>query len=160
MGQSVTYTATISGGTAPYTTTWSCGDGTSVTGDPASHKYGAAGVYSVQYAVVDSAGAQVQGGAGQVTVSADTIAPTVSITSLRITGTNLKVTVNATDNVAVVKTNLYIDGSTVPAATSTSPPFTMTASIKALKKGSHAAVVWAYDAAGNIGKSQPASFVK
>ena len=55
-GQTVTFTATVSGGTAPYSYNWSFGDGTIGTGSSTSHTYQAATTYTVSLAVTDSNG--------------------------------------------------------------------------------------------------------
>jgi Phosphoesterase family/PKD domain/Bacterial Ig-like domain (group 3) len=55
-GQSVTFTGTASGGTAPYTFSWTFGDGNSVAGNPVTHVYSAGGSYTVTLTTSDSAG--------------------------------------------------------------------------------------------------------
>jgi len=57
--QSVTFTASASGGTSPYTYDWSFGDGATSTGNPATHSYSTAAMYSPQLTVRDSVGATV-----------------------------------------------------------------------------------------------------
>jgi len=54
-GQSVTFTATPGGGTAPYTISVGCGDGTTLTASGA-HAYATAGNYTALLTVTDSAG--------------------------------------------------------------------------------------------------------
>jgi PKD repeat protein len=65
-GQAVTFTGTASGGTAPYTFSWTFGDGTTGTGNPATHTYTASGSYSAGLSVSDSKGAT---GAASTTVT-------------------------------------------------------------------------------------------
>ena len=60
---------------------------------------------------------------------------------------------SATDNVQVVKVELYVDG--VLTNTSTTAPFTMNWNAKKAKPGTHVLVEKAYDAAGNVGSSAP-----
>jgi len=54
-GQSVTFTGSASGGTAPYAFSWSFGDGSSATGNPVTHAYSASGSYTVTVTTTDSA---------------------------------------------------------------------------------------------------------
>ncbi len=55
-GQTVTFTGSASGGTGSYTFTWDFGDGTTGTGNPATHSY-PTGSYNVHLSVTDSNGA-------------------------------------------------------------------------------------------------------
>jgi len=55
VGQTVTFTATTVGGTAPYTSTWNFGDGTTAAGSAATHAYASASTYTVQVTASDSA---------------------------------------------------------------------------------------------------------
>ena len=57
-GQSVTFTGTASGGTSPYTFTWSFGDGSTGTGASTTHTYSLVGSYVVTLTVVDSGSPQ------------------------------------------------------------------------------------------------------
>ena len=85
----------------------------------------------------------------------DTTPPSVFIVSPvngQQVGNNVTVTVNATDNVGVVRCELYANGERV--ATSTSAPFTMRWNARRAS-GAQQLVVRAYDAAGNVGTSPP-----
>ena len=55
-GDNVTFTATVSGGTAPLTYTWVFGDGAKATGQSVSHTFGSSGTYGVTLYVNDSSG--------------------------------------------------------------------------------------------------------
>src|SRR5262249_50394256 len=54
VGSSITFTATVTGGTSPYSYSWSFGDTTTGTGNPASHTYTAPGNYTVTLVVFDA----------------------------------------------------------------------------------------------------------
>ena len=92
-----------------------------------------------------------------VTVSnaGDTTPPAITITSPLDGATasgNVSVLVNATDNMGVVKVELYVDGGLT--STSTSSPFTTKWNTKRAARGVHTIQTKAYDAAGNLGVSQ------
>src|SRR5438105_361559 len=55
VGQAVTFTATVSGGTSPYTFNWNFGDGATGTGNPTTHSYSTSGTFNAQLTVQDSA---------------------------------------------------------------------------------------------------------
>jgi thermitase len=88
------------------------------------------------------------------TSSADTIAPTVAITSpssgSTVSGT-VKIQISGKDNVAVTKIELFIDGKLF--GTSTSSTATFNWNTRNVSKGEHQLQAYAYDAAGNIGAS-------
>jgi thermitase len=64
---------------------------------------------------------------------------------------NVSVLVSTTDNVGVVKVELYVDG--VLQGTSASAPFTIKWATRKVKPGMHTLKSKAYDAAGNVGVS-------
>ena len=72
-GQVVTFNGTASGGTAPYSFSWTFGDGATGTGNPATHTYTASGSYSAGLSVTDSKGAT---GAASTTVTVTGTPPT------------------------------------------------------------------------------------
>ncbi len=53
-GQTVTFTSTVSGGTAPYTYSWTFGDGGTSSAANPTHAYATAGVFTVTLMVTDS----------------------------------------------------------------------------------------------------------
>src|SRR6266568_3101631 len=55
VGQTVTFTASATGGTAPYTYTIAFGDGSTGTGSTTTHAYSIAGSYTTKMTVTDSA---------------------------------------------------------------------------------------------------------
>jgi len=55
-GQPVTFTASGSGGTAPYTFNWIFGDGHSGTGNPSTHTYASSGRFAVAVTATDANG--------------------------------------------------------------------------------------------------------
>jgi GH18 family chitinase/chitodextrinase len=55
-GASASFSVSIAGGKAPYTCTWTFGDGSSATGNPVSHIYGTKGTYPVVVYVADNSG--------------------------------------------------------------------------------------------------------
>lgn len=92
----------------------------------------------------------------------DSAPPSVEITSpqagQRVTGSNVSVQVQATDNVRVVRNELYVDGLLV--ATSSTAPFTTKWSARRASAGNHELYCRAYDAAGNSGISSTLTIVK
>ena len=90
----------------------------------------------------------------------DTIPPTVAITSPAngasyTVGASVTVTVSASDNVGLVKTELYVDG--VLTATDTASPWSFAWNTSGYAAAAHTLVVKAYDAARNAGTSAPVS---
>jgi hypothetical protein len=88
----------------------------------------------------------------------DTTAPAVAITSTSMSGNKLFVSVSATDNVAVAKVELNVDGKLV--GTKTAAPYTYTVNHNSLAAGTHTVQAKAYDNAGNTSLSAPVSFTK
>jgi len=91
----------------------------------------------------------------------DTTVPTIVITSpgdgSRVTS-NVSVKVNAADNIAVTKVELYVDG--MLQGVSTAAPFTTKWNTVKAAKGPHTLSCKAYDSAGNAGLSQLVSVTK
>jgi thermitase len=88
-------------------------------------------------------------------VAADLIAPTVAITSplngAKVSSKSVKISVQSSDNVAVTKLELFIDGKLFGSSTASSATFTWNTS--KVSSGNHTLQAYAYDAAGNIGAS-------
>src|SRR5713101_2011491 len=59
VGQAVTFTATVSGGTTPYSFSWTFGDGSTGTGSTVTHAYTSAGTFTVALTVKDSGSPQM-----------------------------------------------------------------------------------------------------
>ena len=92
----------------------------------------------------------------------DTIGPSVIITApqtgQQLNGASTSIQVSASDNVRVVKNELYVDG--VLVATSTAAPFTIKWNTRKASAGAHELQCKAYDAAGNSGMSAPVTVFK
>ena len=56
VGQTVTFTASPTGGVSPYSFSWTFGDGGTGTSNPATHSYNTAGSYSAKLTVTDHIG--------------------------------------------------------------------------------------------------------
>jgi len=91
----------------------------------------------------------------QVMNAADTTAPVAVITSPKngavIKGKNVNVGATATDNVGVVRLELYIDGALYAASSTSSATFKW--NLSGYAKGSHTLQLVARDLAGNVGVS-------
>jgi len=86
-GDTIQFTATVTGGTAPYTYAWTFGDGTNGTGNPVTHVYGTAGSVTPLLTVTDKNGKQGSTGTGcTFTVTG------VSLSSVAVSPTAPKVT--------------------------------------------------------------------
>lgn len=119
------------------------------------------GPYSLRAVAVDASGNSASSTVNIAVDNADSEAPTVFITyptnGMKVGG-QLNVTVQAEDNVGVVKVELYADGKLVGA--STVSPFTIKWNASKVSKGAHSLTARAYDAAGNTGNSPAVSVTK
>ncbi len=80
-GQTVSFTGTASGGTTPYTFSWSFGDGATATGQSPSHTYSSAGTYTVTLTVTDASTPQQRAIASKtVTVTVPALTASFSFT--------------------------------------------------------------------------------
>ena len=88
-------------------------------------------------------------------VSNDITAPTVSITSpadgATLAPTTQRIDVRGSDNVAVTKIELYIDGKLFGSSTAATATFSW--STRKVTRGAHTLQAYAYDAAANVGSS-------
>lgn len=112
------------------------------------------GTYTIAAYAYDAAGNVAQSSQIAVKVSntVDTVAPTASIISPvngSYTGSSVTITATASDNVAVVKTELYIDGQLK--TTSSSASLSWSWNTRKAASGAHVLTVKAYDAAANVG---------
>lgn len=88
----------------------------------------------------------------------DTLAPTAAIVSpltASVVSGAVAVAVSASDNVAVTKTELYVNGAL--AGTDTTAPYSFSYNTAQIADGLASLVVKAYDAAGNVGTSNSVS---
>src|SRR5439155_1239301 len=136
-GQAVTFTATVSGGTAPYSYGWSFGDGTNGMGSSVSYTYQSPGNYSVIFTVTDSKG-QTAGSTQTITVS-QPLSLTASFTfspSSPMTGQTVTFTASASGGTSPYSFNWNFGdgtsgtGSVVNHAYSTVGTFTVTSTVK------------------------------
>jgi hypothetical protein len=85
------------------------------------------------------------------TVTGDTVAPTVAITSpsggSALSGRSATIAVGASDNVGVASVQFYVDGKLM--ATDTSAPYSANWNLRKTSRGTHTITVRALDAAGN-----------
>jgi hypothetical protein len=136
--------------TAPYSAAW---DSSSASN----------GVHVVLAQAVDLAG---NTGTASVSVNVsngvgDSTPPNVRIgapTEGAVVSTNQYVYADVTDNVAVAKVELYVDGRAT--ASSTAAPFTTKWNTRKAARGTHTLKLRAIDSAGNVSWSDPVSVVK
>jgi PKD repeat protein len=100
--QTVTFTGSATGGMAPYTFKWNFGDGTTATGNPASHAYAAKASYVVTLNVTDVNGKFAQVSKTIAIASAVSTSFTYSPSSSGA-GTSVSFTATATGGVSPYK---------------------------------------------------------
>jgi thermitase len=124
------------------------------------------GTYTIEVRAYDAAN-NAASSTRSVTVknspARDGSAPAVTITAptdgAKVKGLwNLKVKVGASDDVGVSRVELYADGKLV--GTSSYAPATFTWSVRKAAAGAHVFQAYAYDAAGNIGRSSHVTVYK
>lgn len=123
------------------------------------------GVYNLEARAYDAAnniGSRTISVTVRNTVIVDTTAPSVAIISptngTRLRNRSTNVDVRATDNVAVTRVELFINGSFFGASTSSTPRFVWNTG--SIPNGTYTLQSFAYDAAGNIGASSVISVRK
>ncbi len=99
VGQTVSFTGSASGGTAPYNYAWNFGDSSTGSGSSASHVYQTAGIYTVVLTVTDAAG-QVASATNTVTVTLPLSASFTYSPSNPAPLTNIQFTATATGGTA------------------------------------------------------------
>ncbi len=99
VGQTVSFTGSASGGTAPYNYAWNFGDSSTGSGSSASHVYQTAGVYTVVLTVTDVAG-HVASATNTVTVTLPLSASFTYSPSNPAPLTNIQFTATATGGTA------------------------------------------------------------
>ncbi|TMI23677.1 PKD domain-containing protein [Candidatus Bathyarchaeota archaeon] len=102
IGAQVTFTATASGGTSPYSFDWNFGDNSTAQGNPVSHSYTKAGSYNVALTVRDSAAPtpNTQTMTNPVSVSPTPLSLSVSGPSTATTGSPVAFTATASGGTA------------------------------------------------------------
>jgi Zn-dependent metalloprotease len=127
--------------TSPFTYTWS-----PVIADNGAH--------TIAAKAFDLAGNSSQSAAIGVTVACETVPPSVAVTApaqgTTVAG-SVSITADATDNVAVARVELYVDGAYQ--ASDSSAPYSFTWSSLGVGNGPHAITARALDAVGNSATS-------
>ena len=112
VGQTVSFTGSPSGGTAPYNYAWNFGDSSTGSGSPASHVFQTAGVYSVVLTVTDAAG-HVANATNTITVTSQLSASFTFSPSNPTTLSNTQFTASASGGTAPYTYNWdFGDGTT------------------------------------------------
>ncbi|HTT16501.1 MAG TPA: PKD domain-containing protein, partial [Thermoplasmata archaeon] len=70
VGTQLNFTATLAGGTSPFTVTWAFGDGSTAVGSSVSHEFARAGSYTVTVSAVDAVGERVSTTFANVVIAA------------------------------------------------------------------------------------------
>ena len=145
IGLAVTFTSTVSNGTAPFTYLWTFGDGDQATAAATSHAYATAGMFTVTFVATDNVAQQTTPQTTTVTVVA---APTATVSATpSASDVGVAVAFSATGSggaSALSYAWVFGDGGT---ATGT------TASHSYAASGTYTAIVWANDSVGGSGKA-------
>ena len=112
-GQTVTFTATASNGVSPYLFNWSFGDGSTSSGQTATHAYGQGGTFTVKLTVTDSS-QNIATSSQTVTVTTSTLSASFTFSpSFPQAGQQITFTASATGGTASYSyTWNFGDGST------------------------------------------------
>jgi len=114
VGQSVNFTATATGGTVPYTFTWTFGDGSTASGRSVLHSYTAAGSFTTIITTSDSGG------------QTSTVSKTVNIsahgTTTIVTCSPSSVVANQSSTCTATVTDTSSSGATTPTGNVTFTP--------------------------------------
>ncbi|HEV2119762.1 MAG TPA: PKD domain-containing protein [Candidatus Bathyarchaeia archaeon] len=122
----VTFTATTSGGTPAYTYSWTFGDTTTGTGNPAAHTYSTTGPFTVVETVTDANG--ITASATHTIGSAAALAVTINCPAAGTVGTPLNCTATSTGGTGTVTFSWTATGGTPSSGIGAS--FTTTYSVK------------------------------
>jgi hypothetical protein len=97
-----------------------------------------------------------------ITISADTVPPTVSISSATtvLQGQALAVTIQAADNVGVAQVNLFLDGGAAPVFTGYIAPYQVSLDTTQFGNGTHQLLAVATDGAGNVAQANQSFLVR
>jgi hypothetical protein len=151
VGQSQTFTSTVSGGTSPFSYQWYLNGVANGTGSSWTFKPSSAGSYSVYVDMTDNVGVKAKSNIATITVNA-ALSVTISPTSVTLdVGQSQTFTSTVSGGASPYSYQWYLDGSAVSGATSSSWTFPPSSS------GSYSVYVNVTDGVGFRAKSNVAS---
>jgi hypothetical protein len=158
-GQTATFSVAATG-SGPLSYQWQKNGGSIAGATAASYTTPSAAITdngSTFVIVVSNSAGTATSNAATLTVTPDTIRPTVLITSpssgTTVSGT-MTVTASASDNVGVARVQLQVDGTNIGAADA-SAPYDFSLDTTTLSNGSHTVTAVAVDTSGNESASAP-----